>query len=239
MEAIRDGILTEDELRQIEARRHELGLTRNDLKRLHVGIYQEAIQRVSDDSRLSPDEEQSLERLATYLDVPWEALERNRRQLVRFRLLYQIEHGDLPALQIANIILRKGELVHWSEPASILEERVLRRGYVGGSSGFSFRIARGVSYRVGAHRGQLVSETGVVPVSIGDFILTSKRAIFRGDRKAFNTAWDKILDVHFYSDGIRLTTTSRSKPTVIQFQHDGAVEIVGALIAAIVNRFSP
>ena len=67
------------------------------------------------------------------------------------------------------------------------EEKVISRKYQGGSQGMSFRVMKGVSYRVGGHRGHITSETGVVAVSDGELILTNNRVIFRGDKKSFTS----------------------------------------------------
>ncbi|MDD5451975.1 MAG: hypothetical protein PHT49_08795 [Desulfovibrionales bacterium] len=82
---------------------------------------------------------------------------------------------------------------------------MVRRRYEDGSHGVSIRIAKGLSYRIGAHRGHIVSDTAIVTVSLGQFVLTSKRAIFRGDKKSFNIKLDKILDLEFYNDGVKIT----------------------------------
>jgi hypothetical protein len=133
-------------------------------------------------------------------------------------------------------VLQKAERVYWSEQGSLLEERVVRRGYEGGSHGISFRIAKGVSYRVGAHRGHLVTDKAVLPVSSGDLIVTSKRVIFRGDTKSFNFKLDKLLDVQFYSDGVRLMD-DKGKPRLVQFAETGNGDVVGAILSHAVNSY--
>lgn len=237
LKAVEDGILTDRELQQIERRQVELGLLPDEVKRFRLEVFTAALKAVKEDARLTPQEEESLQRIATYFGVPHDAVGQSKEELARYRLLYEIESGNLPRFTVTNVFLRKGEIVHWSEPSSILEEKVLRRGYVGGSRGFSFRIAKGVTYRIGAHRGQLVAETGIVPVSAGELILTSRRLIFRGSQKSISCAWDKLLDMEFFADGIRFSQMNRSKPVTVQFHQKGNVEVIGALISYIANHF--
>jgi hypothetical protein len=76
------------------------------------------------------------------------------------------------------------------------------RHYEGGSQGVSFRLAKGITYRVGARRGHLVSDKQVMPVSTGNFVMTNKRAVFAGDAKSFALKFDKIINLELYANGL-------------------------------------
>jgi hypothetical protein len=134
-------------------------------------------------------------------------------------------------------MLQKNEVAFWCEPGNILEERVVGRRYEGGSQGVSFRIMKGVSYRVGAHRGHIVTDKAVVPVSAGHLIITNKRVIFRGDSKSFSIKFDKLLELNFYSDGVRLTD-EKGKPRLVRFAEEGNTDIVGAILSHAVNKYN-
>ena len=149
----------------------------------------------------------------------------------------EIQEGNLPTTQVNNVIFQKGEQAHWTEAGDILEERVVGRRYQGGSSGVSFRIAKGVSYRVGAHRGNIVTDKAVVPVRSGDLIITNKRAIFRGDKKSFVLSIAKLLDVHFFTNGVKLTD-DKGKPRTVKFETKENVDIVGAVLSRVINNYA-
>ena len=51
---------------------------------------------------------------------------------------------------------KKGEVVHFETAAGLTKEVTLRE-FRGGSQGVSFRIAKGVRYRVGSMRGHMVT----------------------------------------------------------------------------------
>jgi hypothetical protein len=153
------------------------------------------------------------------------------------RLLDEIQKGNVPEIQVANLITQKGERVYWKEPSSLTEEKVIRRGYEGGSQGFSFRIMKGVSYRVGAHRGNLITETGMVSVSMGDFIISDRRIVFRGNTKSFSIKLDKILDVQCYSDGIKIFENNKTKPRLIQFFNSNNGDVVGSILSYSINNY--
>jgi hypothetical protein len=168
--------------------------------------------------------------------IPEAEIAKSKKELARLRLLTEIQQGNPPALSVPNFILQKTEVAYWAEPGSILEERVARRRYEGGSQGVSFRIAKGVSYRIGAHRGHLIADTAVVPVSAGELVITNRRVIFRGDTKSFNIRLDKLLELQFYDGGVRLTD-EKGKPRVVKFAREDNIDIVGATLSHAINRF--
>ena len=94
-----------------------------------------------------------------------------------------------------------------------------------------------MSYRVGAHRGHIVSDTALIPVSSGELIITNKRVIFRGDAKSFNLRLDKLLELNFYGDGVRLTD-DKGKHRVVKFASEGNTDVVGATLSFAINQFA-
>jgi hypothetical protein len=235
--AAEDGKLTDDEIKEIQIRYKELELTQDDLQGVRVQAYNAALRTAKADGVVTAEEEAELAELQQFLMIPESEIAKSKKELARLRLLTEIQNDNPPSVTVPNVILQKAELAYWSEPASILEERVVRRRYEGGSQGVSFRIAKGVSYRVGAHRGHIVSDTAVIPVSSGELIVTNKRVIFRGDTKSFNIRLDKLLELNFYSDGVRLTD-EKGKPRVVKFAEEGNTDVVGATLSYAINRFT-
>ena len=113
--------------------------------------------------------------------------------------LGQIDAGMFPEVANPPVNLQFGEKAYFVVDAQLLEERVVGRQYQGGSHGVSFRIMKGVSYRVGASRGRSVPVRGVVPVSTGCFCITSQRLIFAGNVKSFAVDRRKILSTDVLS----------------------------------------
>lgn len=237
MAAIVDGVLTADEIQRLDRRARDLGLSREEIGAFRVGAYLTAFNAAKGDGTITAQEEEELSRIKAYLGVQPGEVSASDRELARFRLLREIQEGHMPATTVPGLITQKGESAYWAEPASILEERVVRREYVGGSHGVSFRIMKGVSYRVGAQRGQFVSTTGVVPVSSGQLVVTSKRIIFLGSKKGFNIRLDKAVGLELHSDGLTVTDGA-GKPRVVQFAAPGNADIVGAILSYAVNNFA-
>jgi len=237
IQAVSDGLLTPEEMSELDALRAESGLTPGDLGAIRASAYAAALAAARSDGRVTEGEEAELSRIQRYLGLADTEIAPSKAELARLRLLSNVQDGNLPVLQVAGLVTQRDEQVHWSEPSRLLEEKVLRRRYEGGSSGVSFRIAKGVTYRVGAQRGHLVSETGIVPVSTGELLVTDRRIVFRGDAKSFAAKYDKLLDIQLFSDGLRFSEAGKSKPRIITYLQSGNQDIVGAILTQAVNRY--
>ncbi|NTU66894.1 MAG: hypothetical protein HGB08_03115 [Candidatus Moranbacteria bacterium] len=237
IEAVKDGKLTGSEIAQLEKDKENLGISEEDMKKFKINAYLTAFQNSKSDGKMTDDEEKELEKIQKYLQISDENIIATKAELSKLRLLNEIQKGNVPEIQVASLITQKGEKVYWSEPSSLTEEKVIRRGYEGGSQGFSFRVMKGVTYRVGAHKGNLITETGMVSVSTGDFIISNKRIVFRGNAKSFSIKLDKILDVQCYSDGIKIFENNKSNPRLIQFFNNNNGDVVGSILSYSINNY--
>jgi hypothetical protein len=82
------------------------------------------------------------------------------------------KEGVLPKVNLqiegsSPVVLKKGEVVHFADYSILKELKSVSLGYSGGSNGVSFRIAKGIRYRVGAHRGHIIKEDRFVETSRG------------------------------------------------------------------------
>ena len=170
------------------------------------------------------------------LDVPPEVVEPARKALSRYEVLDGLDRGVLPQTEDPGLVLLEGETQYWSAPGAILEERILRREYVGGSAGVSFRVAKGVYVRTGGFKGHIESQKGIVPVSNGALVVTNHRIIFHGDNKSADVRWNRVLDFEFFADGVRFSVSNRSKPTLIRFNDHNDAEIVHGIIEQVLKR---
>lgn len=126
------------------------------------------------------------------------------------KLLEAIQQGNLPQIQ-ANILMQKGEVAHLECSCRLLEE-VSHREYVGGSSGFSFRITKGVYYRVGSYSGHPVTTTEMAKVDEGNLVITNQRIVFTGKRKSLVIPYKKLIGFNLYSDAIQFNVDNKVKP---------------------------
>ena len=237
MEAVDDGQLTLEEVSQLDALKSAAGLSDEDIAAARIEAYCRAFAVAKADRTITDDELIDLKRLKSYLGLSDADIQSTQWELSRLRLLTEIQRGNLPTGSDAGVVLRRGEVVHWREPGSLLEERVVRRRCEGVSQGVSIRIMKGVSYRIGQQRGQLVSATGLVAVSSGDLILTSKRILFHGDRKSFAFTYEKLLGVEMYTDGVRLTADT-GNPRLVRLTRPENLDVLGSVLSQLVNRAS-
>lgn len=130
----------------------------------------------------------------------------------------QLEGGQ----QISNysgLNLKAGEVFIGSIPAELIESRSNGSSYVGGSQGFSFRVMKGVSYRVGATRGQLVKNPETVQmISSGTASYTNKRVVFAGATASREWSFEKLINVDVGPNGhtTMISVSNRQKPSGLQ-----------------------
>lgn len=236
MTAVGGGRLTPDEMTQLTGLQRDLGLTDQEVAEYRVPAFLAAYAVAKAGGSVTAEAEHELSNIRHYLGIPNAEIGPSLHELDHFRLLRDIHDGNVPVISVPGLLTQKGESPYWREAAVILEERVVSRQYVGGSQGVSVRIMKGVSYRVGAQRGHLESRTGVVPISSGEFVVTSKRIIFVGSGKGFNIRLDKVLNLELHSDGVTVTDGS-SKPHLVKFSEASNTDVVGAILSYAVNHF--
>jgi hypothetical protein len=235
LQAVNDGVLTDDELHKILQDKAAYGLSDDEMGKFGPEVFRAAYNAARVTGHISPAAEANLMRIQTCLNISETQVPEVKYEMILSRRIYDIQNGHLPSIPVSNVILATGEVAHCREPGSLYEERVVSRHYEGGSSGVSFRVMKGVNFRVGAHRGNIVTEKADQAVSSGSLIITSERVIFQGDAKSFATKLSKIIDITPYHDGLRFSETSRQKPRLISFDNNNGEYVMEVLAAAIRN----
>lgn len=238
LQAVNDGRFTKDEVDELDKKKKELGFTEEDIKEIKAEIFTAAFVAAKSDEQVTKEEEQELLNIQKYLNLTMDEIQpATMKELARLRILNEIQKGNMPIMTVQHLIMMKDEKAYWSEPAILAEEKVLRRRFGGGMQGVSFRIMKGVSYRIGGFSGQSVSETGLVAVSNGDLIITSKRIVFRGDKKSFVVKLGKIFETQLFTNGLQFSEINRSKPRLIKFAQIGNHNIIGAVLSYAINHY--
>ena len=235
--AVNDGELTVDEIAELEKQKTELGLSEKDIKGIKIDAYAAALTATELDGKITKSEEEELEKIQKYLQLDNRDISKRKDELTRLRLLTEIQDGNIPTFIPTNIITQKDEKVYWIEPASLVEERIVDRHYQGGSRGVSFKIMKGVHYRIGGHKGNYVVDKKNVKVSSGKLFITNKRIIFSGDKKSFSTGLNKIIDINLFSNGLKFSEMNRNEPRFISFDRSGNQEIFGAILNSAINHY--
>ena len=80
---------------------------------------------------------------------------------------------------------------------ALTETRRERGTYQGGSLGTSIRVAKGASFRVGAHKGEFVpgEEKPTIIDAGGSMVVTDKRVVYVGSKHTREFRWDKLISL--------------------------------------------
>ena len=122
------------------------------------------------------------------------------------------------------LLLHKGE-----DPMLVLHGAGLiepQRGpghYEGGYSGFSFRVAKGVSYRIGGSRGTFrQGEETPTFIDTGTVTITNQRVVFQGAKQAREWAFAKMLGYEHDSHEPYTVVQVSNRQKVSGFLYDDA-----------------
>lgn len=122
LEAVRDGKLTKEEIDGLETMREELDLPLEVLDAIRVQAYVIAFQHVREDVEVTDDEWDELEHIQDYLGLKDREIAKNKKELLRLRVLTEIKKGNLPVVDLSHLILQKDETPYWSEPVTLQRE---------------------------------------------------------------------------------------------------------------------
>ena len=222
---------TGDILEGLKDTRAEAKLSGKDLAKLQSTTFLRCAGEALEDDVLTAEEESRLAALADALDIQQAQLTTPEYFPTWYRVIIaSVNDGRLPTLDASEyrLLTRAGERVHTTGSAELIKAVDVKQ-WQGGSSGFSFRVAKGVTYRTGKTRGQLVTVgSKTITEDTGTLTVTSHRVVFSGNKKSLEFAYPKLLDISIYSDGIRLAVSNRQTPSVFRLN-------TPELTAAIIN----
>jgi hypothetical protein len=236
-EAIADGILEDEEIDFLDQKRKELLIDQDDVSKWGEKVFKAAVAASKEYGPISPDKEAELGKISRYFGISLSVQSQYAEEISRSRKIHDIQNGQLPPIMPSGIVLKKTENAYWQVSADLFEERVVNKRYEGGSRGVSMRVMKGVSFRVGSHSGQLVSEKAHIPVSTGRFVITDKRLIFSGDNKSFSVDYGKIIDIQPAIDGVRFSQSNIQKPRLIIYHSKNDGDLICEIISQCLSNY--
>jgi hypothetical protein len=137
-----------------------------------------------------------------------------RHKLVQALVLKDLSEGK-PSTRVQlstalPIALKRDESIQWLFDGVTRREPRTSYHYESGSHGVSIRLMKGVSYRVGSHRGQRVSTTEIVTVGSGALAVTNSALYFMGGPSSKKMPLSGVVSVDGFDDGV-VVTPSRGK----------------------------
>ena len=132
-------------------------------------------------------------------------------------VLRDLQNGIYPVCNVQlPIILSKNEHVLWAYNGVSMFMEKIERETIGRSGGFSFRVCKGVTYRVGQFKGHPVEHSRMNFEGKGALIVTNKNLIFYSQQNNNKVPFNKIVGITPYSDGIEVHKDGNAKRLTFQ-----------------------
>lgn len=205
--ALADGHLSRDEHGKLARLIRGLRLDEELAKQIYANaaeaVVQSVVGRVIEDRRLSSEEDAQIKAVCENLGVSLSVTDATPSDLERYRTYWRADQGDFPEILVP-FKLQRGEKCFHLVNASQHEIRsvTVRTNYSGPS--YSFRIAKGLSYRVGSIKREPVKKDVLHKLEEGTLYFTTKRVFLDGARKNTSIALNKIANFETFSDGVRI-----------------------------------
>jgi hypothetical protein len=182
--------------------------------------WEKALEQILEEGLLAKNTEESLMQYARDLKLSQHELDRNGSytRAGQATVLRDITEGVTPQRIRVNgslpFNMQKGETLVWLfHNVTFYEEKTFRT-YVGKSSGFSVRIAKGLYYRTGSFKGWPIETNHMVTRGNGALGVTTKHIYFAGDQKSLRIPYKKIIQFIPYSDGLAIHTDGKSDKAI-------------------------
>ena len=191
-------------------------------KQLVLEGWEKAAKFTLEDNLLSEQEEKQLVSMLNSFSLNQDQIQDKSTYplLVQGKILRQVMEGKLPTPESftndsMHFNFEKDENVIYAFSESELLEKKKKISYVGGSSGVSVRVAKGVYYRQSAFRGERVETQVNEQTDVGVLCITDKHLYFSGENKAYKIKHSKIIALLPFSNGIGIQKEGASAKTII------------------------
>jgi hypothetical protein len=208
-QALDDGVLSPEEISQLESVRQEGALTPDEVRMAALAIYRGALRDAAADSRLTPEEDATLRRLQEQLGLSERDLGADFERLSRLRMLARIAEGNLPEVH-APVQLVPDERCHWVVQCTLADRipvpHPARRELIG----LSYAVLSAEPFVAAGDRDALRPAEDVLPNDLGALIITSRRTIFQGAKRTLSVPHARTDTVTLYADGLRIEEIGHS-----------------------------
>ncbi len=235
-EAVSDGKLDSQDLKELEKYRKELDLAGagDDRTVLRREVYNEAVAAVRKDGEVTATDAHELAKIQKFLALRDDQVEKTRWDLARMRTLTEIRHGNLPTVPPANAALRgvqlePGEVAHYSMSVEVFDQPSTRQAD-------GLKLKWGQPYESDSARAHVMPEAGAKPQGEASVIVTSKRLVVKTEGgKSAAIRFGPQAQIFLYGDGIRLERTVGNTLLRFKSRSEETAEIVGELFSALMK----
>jgi hypothetical protein len=201
--ALVDGTISSDEIAELDRIREDGDIKPAEVRMVALAIYRGALRNAMADEKLTPEEDEALQKLQAQLGLSERDLGDEVDGLARLRLLARVERGDLPSVE-SPIALVPHETCHWVVQATLAERIDLRRHTNADIVGIEQTVNGQKPFNAAGHREALRPNEEILPVDLGMFVVTSRRAIFQGARRNVSVPHARLDSITLYADGVRI-----------------------------------
>lgn len=222
-EAMEDGILTEAEIDDLEALKKAYGLSDHVVQKFKRRAYGIAFQAAVEKAPYTPRKEKELEHIQNYLKLTESELKTYKRKLRRMRAFYNLELGELPAVEVPGLELPRGEQAHWSASVTLLDDKGQTDALP------AFDTALDTPPVLDAPVPELPA------ANQGTLVATNQRFLYKGEGKAFQIGHELVTGLAFFSDGLRIEAEA-GKSKWLRFNKRADVELLAAILVRAIAR---
>ncbi|HUF49519.1 MAG TPA: hypothetical protein VMN60_01715 [Longimicrobiales bacterium] len=208
-QALDDGVITADELAELDAVRQEGALSPEEVRMAALAIYRVALHDAAADARLTPEEDATLKRLQEQLGLSEHDLGADFTRLSRLRMLARIAEGNLPEVH-APVPLVPEERCHWVVQCTLADRIALPNTARRDLGGTAFTVLSVEPFATTGPREALRPADDILPNDLGALIITSRRTIFQGAKRTISVPHARTEQLTLFADGIRLDEIAQS-----------------------------
>src|SRR5919106_4551628 len=179
--ALDDGVLSPEDLEQLEAVRKNGALTPDEVRMAALAIYRGALRDAAADARLTPEEDAALRRLQEQLGLTEQDLGDDLTPLSRLRMLARVAEGNMPEVH-APVPLVPDERCHWVVQSTLADRISVPSAVRRELAGAVFAVLASEPFAANAERDALRPADDILPTDLGTLVITSRRTIFQGAR---------------------------------------------------------
>ncbi|CAN5695837.1 hypothetical protein BH23GEM9_BH23GEM9_21510 [soil metagenome] len=208
-QALDDGVLTPEEIAELEAVRQEGALSPEEVRMAALAIYRSALRDAAADSRLTDDEDTALRRLQDQLELSERDLGADFDLLNRLRMLARIAEGNLPEVH-SPVQLVPDERCHWVVQCTLADRISMPQTVRRELAGLTFPVMSNEPFAAAGPRDLLRPADDILPNDLGALIITSRRTIFQGAKRTISVPHARTDTVSLFGDGVRIEEIGQS-----------------------------
>ncbi len=195
----------------IERLSFECFIKPDEIESLYLNGFDIAIAKFLDNGILSEEHEVLIGEFIEQVNIPQEVINGNAsfQKVIKASILRELTEGNIPDPKVRiqghlPFVFQKSEKLIWLFQDVDLYEQKTKTHFQGGYTGVSFRVAKGVYYKVGGFKGHPVSVEEMKYIDTGLMCMTNKHIFFSSTLKNLKVQITKIFTMTPYEDGIVL-----------------------------------